>query len=148
MKAFLGTEKVIGLDTETSMCNDFWFRRVRAIQIGNRSKQFVIDLLAFAGSEDKLIATQGNYGANTEGVYDSIIAVLGPILDSNGWLKCGVNLAFDYETLRWNFGIRMWNMFSCDLAERVIQAGTICRVFHGRNDGTVLRFGVEQRIAK
>ena len=45
----------IGLDTETNMCDDFWFRRVRTIQLGDRDEQFVIDLLAFAGSKDKLI---------------------------------------------------------------------------------------------
>jgi DNA polymerase I-like protein with 3'-5' exonuclease and polymerase domains len=125
LKKFLDIEKIIGIDTETSCVNDFWFRRVRTVQIGNREKQFVIDLLAFAGSEDKLVATQGNYGANAEGVYQGVLDVLGPVLDSKEWLKCGVNLAFDYETLRWNFGLRMWNIFSCDLAERVIQAGTI-----------------------
>jgi len=125
LKAFLEAEKVIGVDTETTCVSDWWFRRCRTIQIGNRNQQFVIDLLAFAGSEDRLVATQGNYGTNTEGVYSAVLEVIGPVLDSKEWLKCGVNLAFDYETLRWNFGIRMWNMFSCDLAERVIQAGTI-----------------------
>src|SRR5271168_3198949 len=78
------TEKIakmdfsVGLDTETNICDDFWFRRVRTIQIGDRDRQFVIDLLAFAGSKDKLIATQGNYGANCNGVYDAIFAVLEP----------------------------------------------------------------------
>lgn len=42
---------VIGLDTETSVTDDFWFRRVRTIQLGDRDEQFVIDLLAFAGSK-------------------------------------------------------------------------------------------------
>ena len=125
LKTFLDREHVVGLDTETSCVEDFWFRRVRTIQIGNRDSQFIVDLLAFAGSEDRLVATQGNYGANAEGVYSAILAVLGPVLNSKDWLKVGVNLAFDYEVLRWNFGIRMWNMFSCDLAERVIQAGTL-----------------------
>ena len=125
LKIFLETEHIIGLDTETSCVDDFWFRRVRTVQVGNREKQFVIDLLSFAGSEDRLIATQGNYGTNAEGVYDALLAVLVPVLDSKELLKVGVNLAFDYETLRWNFGIRMWNLFSCDFAERVIQAGTI-----------------------
>lgn len=115
----------VGLDTETNVCSDFWFRRCRTIQLGDRDEQFIIDLLSFAGSEERLIATQGEYGANAEGVYDSILAVLGPVLDSKEWLKVGVNLGFDYETLRWNFGIRTWNLFSCDMAERVIQAGTI-----------------------
>jgi DNA polymerase I-like protein with 3'-5' exonuclease and polymerase domains len=125
LKKFLEIEKVIGLDSETNICEDFWFRRCRTIQIGNRDKQFVIDLLAFAGSEDRLIATQGNYGVNAEGVYDAILSVLNNVLDSKEWLKVGVNLAFDYETIKWNFGIRTWNLFSCDMAERVIQAGSI-----------------------
>lgn len=48
----------VGLDTETNMCDDFWFRRVRTIQLGDRDEQYVIDLLSFAKSKDRLIATE------------------------------------------------------------------------------------------
>ena len=37
----------VGIDTETNVTEDFWFRRVRTVQIGDRDHQFVIDLLAF-----------------------------------------------------------------------------------------------------
>lgn len=115
----------VGLDTETNICDDFWFRRVRTLQIGDRDEQFVIDLLAFAGSTEKLIATQGNYGANCNGVYDAVFAVLEPVICTNKFLKVGQNLAFEYTVFWWNFGKRIWHLFSTDMAERVIQAGTI-----------------------
>ena len=115
----------MGLDTETDMCDDFWFRRARTFQLGDRDEQYVIDLLSFAGSKERLIATQGNYGANAEGVYDSIFEVLTPVLCSNKFLKVGQNLAFEYTIFWWNFGKRIWHLYSTDIAERVIQAGTI-----------------------
>jgi DNA polymerase I-like protein with 3'-5' exonuclease and polymerase domains len=115
----------VGLDTETNMCDDFWFRRVRTIQIGDRDEQFVIDLLSFAGSKDRLISTQGEYGANCDGVYDAIFEVLTPVLCSDVFLKVGQNLSFEYMVFWWNFGKRIWHLFSTDFAERVIQAGTI-----------------------
>ena len=115
----------VGLDTETNFCDDFWFRRVRTIQIGDRDEQYVIDLLAFAGSKDRLIATQGEYGIHCDGVYDAIFEVLTPVLCSREFLKVGQNLAFEYMVFWWNFGKRIWHLFSTDMAERVIQAGTI-----------------------
>ena len=115
----------IGLDSETNMCDDFWFRRVRTIQLGDRDEQFVIDLLAFAGSKDKLIETQGEYGIHCAGIYDEVFEVLTPVLCSKEFLKVGQNLSFDYMVFWWNFGVRIWNLFSTDMAERVIQAGTI-----------------------
>ena len=74
------------------MCDDFWFRRVRTIQLGDRDEQYVIDLLAFAGSKEKLIATQGEYGIQCDGMYDAIFEVLTPVLCSNEFLKVGQNL--------------------------------------------------------
>lgn len=115
----------VGLDTETNMCDDYWFRRARTIQVGDRDEQFVIDLLSFAGSKDRLIATQGEYGANCNGVYDKIFEVLRPVLCTRDFLKVGQNLSFEYTIFWWNFGVRIWHLYSTDLAERVIQAGTI-----------------------
>lgn len=115
----------VGLDTETNMCDDFWFRRVRTIQIGDRDEQFVIDLLSFAGSKERLISTQGEYGINCDGVYDAIFEVLSPVLCADAFLKVGQNLSFEYMVFWWNFGKRIWHLFSTDFAERVIQAGTI-----------------------
>src|ERR1039458_7469782 len=54
----LSGDFAVGLDTETDICNDFWFRRVRTIQIGDRDEQYVIDLLAFAGSQDRLVRSE------------------------------------------------------------------------------------------
>jgi DNA polymerase I-like protein with 3'-5' exonuclease and polymerase domains len=115
----------VGLDTETNICDDFWFRRVRTIQLGDRDEQYVIDLLAFAGSKDRLIATQGEFGINCDGVYDVIFEVLTPVLCGREFLKVGQNLGFEYMVFWFNFGKRIWNLFSTDMAERVIQAGTI-----------------------
>ena len=130
LKSYIARKKLtgdfaVGLDTETNICDDFWFRRVRTIQIGDRDEQYVIDLLAFAGSKDRLIATQGEFGIHNDGVYDSIFEVLTPVLCSREFLKVGQNLAFEYMVFWFNFGKRIWHLFSTDMAERVIQAGTI-----------------------
>jgi len=118
-------DKTIGIDTETTCVSDFWFRRIRTVQLGNRDAQFVIDLLAFAGSEEALIASQGDYGVNNGALYKELKAVLDPVLCTNAWLKVGQNLAFEVEVFSWNLGMRIWNLFSTDMSERVIQAGTI-----------------------
>lgn len=125
MKAFLDTLKsgVVGIDTETNWCNDFYFRKVRTIQVGNKEQQFVIDLLAFAGSPEKLAESQGFYKLNP--IYKTIFDILTPVLCSNNWLKVGQNLSFEYMVFFWNFGQRIWHLYSTDLAERVIQAGNI-----------------------
>jgi len=115
----------VGLDTETNVVDDFWFRRVRLIQIGDRDHQFEIDLLAFAGSKEVLTASQGEYGKNMGGIYDKIFAVIEPILCSDKFLKVGQNLGFEYQVFNWCFGKRIWHLYSTDMAERVIQAGTI-----------------------
>ena len=115
----------VGVDTETNICDDFWFRRVRVIQVGDRDEQYIIDLLSFAGSKNRLIATQGEYGINTDGIYDKIFEVLKPVLCTKDFLKVGQNLSFEYTVFWWNFGVRIWHLYSTDMAERVIQAGTI-----------------------
>jgi hypothetical protein len=113
----------VALDTETNVVHDFWPRRVRTIQVGNRSRQFVIDLLAFAGSKDRLIESQGDWGRNNGDTYAEVFLVLDKIIMGNRFLKLGVNLSFEYEVIHWNFGRRIWHLFSCDRAERVIEAG-------------------------
>jgi DNA polymerase I-like protein with 3'-5' exonuclease and polymerase domains len=112
-------------DTETNICDDFYYRRVRTMQFGDRDEQYVVDLLAIAVSSERLNATQGNYGANHEGVYDELLNVIRPVLCTNEFLKVGQNLAFEYEVSNWNFGLRIWNLYSTDMAERVIRAGSI-----------------------
>lgn len=114
-----------GLDTETNVVVDFYFRRVRTIQVGDKEAQFVIDLLYFAGSEDALVNSQGFYGINNGDLYTEIFEILDPILCDNRVLKVGQNLGYEYEVLKWNFGKRIWHLYSTDIAERVIQAGII-----------------------
>jgi DNA polymerase I-like protein with 3'-5' exonuclease and polymerase domains len=115
----------VGLDYETNMTNDFWFRRARTLQIGNRDQQFVIDFLAFAdGNEDKLFNSQGEHGKHSA-IFAPVLDVLRPALEANGVIKVGVNLGFDYEVSKFSFGLRPWHLYSCDLAERVIVAGLV-----------------------
>jgi DNA polymerase I-like protein with 3'-5' exonuclease and polymerase domains len=125
VQAFLESTKggVIGIDTETNLSKDFYFRKVRTIQVGNKEQQFVIDLLAFSGTEENLCETQGYFKCHE--VYKPIFDVLTPALCSKNWLKCGQNLSFEYTVFFWNFGQRTWHLYSTDLAERVIQAGAI-----------------------
>lgn len=114
----------LGLDTETNFTNDFYYRRLRTIQVGDNSEQFCIDLLSFAdGDQHKLIGAQGLDGVNSA-IFDPIKKVLNPYLCSSRLLKIGVNLPFEYQVLRWNLGMRIWHLYSCDLAERVIYAGS------------------------
>ena len=121
-KRISADDPTFGLDTETNVTADFWNRRVRLIQAGDKHEQFVIDLLAFAGSEEKLFDSQGNYGKNSE-LYKPVFDVLTPAVCSNAFLKTGANLPFEYGVFNWSFGQRIWNLFSVDLAERVIWAG-------------------------
>lgn len=115
----------VGFDTETSYTNDFWNRRIRSLQFGDKNEQYVIDLLAFAGTPEKLFESQGYYGKNNGEIYKDIIRTIEPVLCSNKFLKVGQNLSFEYEVMLWNFGLRIWHLFSTDIAERVIQAGII-----------------------
>jgi DNA polymerase I-like protein with 3'-5' exonuclease and polymerase domains len=119
------TSPYVGFDTETNWTVDFWFRRVRTMQFGDKNEQYVIDLLALAESKERLVESQGNYGEHNGDTYKELIEIIEPVLCSNKFLKVGQNLSFEYEVMKWNFGLRIWNLFSTDLAERVIQAGTI-----------------------
>src|SRR6266705_2869654 len=107
-----------GLDTETQVTTDFWFRRVRSIQVGDKEQQFVIDLLTFAGNEETLVESQGHYGKNNADIYADIFTTLDPLLTTDKVLKVGQNLSFEYEVLKWSFNRRIWHLYSTDLAER------------------------------
>lgn len=117
--------EVFGLDLETNVVQDWVPRRVRTAQVGDRDVQFVIDFLAFAETAEKLVSTQGFYGQNNGEVYKPIFDILEPLICSNAAVKVGQFLQFEYETLRWNFGKRIWHLYSIDLVERAIQAGAI-----------------------
>jgi DNA polymerase I-like protein with 3'-5' exonuclease and polymerase domains len=125
LKSFLDSTKggIIGLDTETNVVKDFYFRKCRTIQVGDKNEQYVIDLLAFAGTEERLCESQGHFICDP--IYKPIFDILAPALCSNKVLKVGQNLSFEYTVMWWNFGQRIWHLYSTDLAERVIQAGVI-----------------------
>jgi DNA polymerase I-like protein with 3'-5' exonuclease and polymerase domains len=117
-------DKVIGWDKETSFSKDYFYRKDRTWQFGNKYEQYVIDLLAFAdGDSDLLFNSQGYYGKNISPKFQPVIDVVKPITCTNEFLKVGVNLGFEYTQDYWNFGLRPWHLFSCDIVERVIWAG-------------------------
>src|SRR5271169_1196260 len=62
----------LGLDTETNITPDFFYRKARTLQIGNSEQQFCIALLPFAGDPMKLAEAQGYHG-RTSSVLDPVI---------------------------------------------------------------------------
>jgi DNA polymerase I-like protein with 3'-5' exonuclease and polymerase domains len=114
----------LGFDLETTPVKDFYTRRCRTIQFGDYTKQFVIDLLAFCDNDPELLEkSQGEYGKNLCPNLRELFEKLSPYTCNGKFILTGVNLAFEYMILYWNFGQRTWNFFSCDIAERLIVAG-------------------------
>lgn len=122
VKGFLAREKEFGFDVETNVAETFSKRKLRTIQIGNRLEQYVIDLLAFAGSTEGLMM-QGNWTAPEWAT--EIIETIKPALESFDWLKLGQNLQFDYEAVRWCLGLRPFNFYDTLLAEKAIYNGIV-----------------------
>lgn len=121
---------ILGWDIETTPTKDFFWRKCRTMQVGNTNEQYVIDLLAFCdGNSDILTDNQGHYGKNLTKHIQPVLDTLSLVVCSKDFLKVGVNLGFEYEVNRWNFGLRTFNFFSCDMVERVIYAG-----FHSLKD--------------
>lgn len=125
LREFIDSVDAYVFDVETNVCEHFQDQKIRTIQIGNRNQQFVIDLLAFAGSTEALIASQGNFGAAAQLCFAPILDVIRPSLESNKWLKIGTFLKFDYEMMFWNLGVRMWHLYDNLLAEKNIFAGLV-----------------------
>jgi DNA polymerase I-like protein with 3'-5' exonuclease and polymerase domains len=126
IKSFLNrsVDKIIGWDKETTPTKDFYWRKDRTWQIGDKTEQYVVDLLAFVdGDSDLLYSCQGEYGKKMSPKLQPVIDVFDPALCTKEFLKVGVNLGFEYEQSRWNFGQRTWNFYSVDMVERVICAG-------------------------
>lgn len=123
VRDFLSQNKTFGLDVETTKdIHPYWRRRLRTIQVGNRTEQFVIDLLPFAERHgSKLVDIQGKFVCHPalKPIYDT----LKPFLESIDYLKVGHNLNFEYETLKWCMGFRIWNLYDTMWAEKVIHAG-------------------------
>ena len=124
--SFLDSQKIVGLDIETTPTKDFWWRRCRTIQFGNVDHQFVIDLLSFCDGDSQLLFDcQGEYGKRLELAprLKKLIEKLKPYICEGKLLLCGTNLGFEYMTFYWNFGLRTWNFYDCMLAEKCIYAG-------------------------
>lgn len=125
---FLRNVKEFGLDIETNMVDGFYDRRIRTIQVGNRDQQYVIDLLTFAGSTDVLVnAMGGQYHSRqikSSGL-DYVRSTLQPYLETDKILKIGYSLGFEYETIKWNLGLRIYGLYDCYLAEKVLNSGKV-----------------------
>lgn len=126
LKKFILNNKISGFDVETTVTDDFYWRRARTVQIGTTTEQYVIDLLAFCdGNSELLYNCQGDFGKNLHLAprLEKLLAWLQLNYFGDSHLKVGVYLGFDYQTINWNFGIRSWNFYSCDMADRAIYAG-------------------------
>jgi DNA polymerase I-like protein with 3'-5' exonuclease and polymerase domains len=127
--AFLERTKVFGYDLETNVTNNFTERRIRTIQVGDRNEQYVIDLLAFAGGKEELVAGQGPGASNNS--LQPVVEALRPFLESKDWLKVGHNLQFEYETVRYCLNMRTRGFFDTFRAEQQIWAGLVHRMTTG-----------------
>jgi DNA polymerase-1 len=122
VKDFFSRTTEFVVDTETNVTKDINLRKVRLIQVGNKEEQYLIDMLAFAGST-KALCEQGGFVAPSWA--SDIVECLQPVLDGNSHLKIGVGLDFDYQMFSWNLGIQMWNVYDCHLVEKVIYTGRV-----------------------
>lgn len=114
----------LGFDVETTPVKDFYFRRCRTQQFGDAEEQYVIDLLPFADNDpDLLHSMQGKYGAALTPKMLELQDALEPVLCSRDYLKVGVSLGFEYQTMYWLFGKRTFNFYDCGMAEKAIWAG-------------------------
>jgi DNA polymerase I-like protein with 3'-5' exonuclease and polymerase domains len=122
IQGFFSRKSVFVLDTETNIVDNFYFRRIRTIQIGDKDEQYIIDLLPFAERYGlNLMDSLGNYRPHI--AYQKIIDTLRPALETKTHLKIGHNLQFDYEVMKFNLGLHMWNLYDTMVAEKVIRAG-------------------------
>jgi hypothetical protein len=122
VEEFIGSTSEFGFDVETNVEARFTDRRLRTIQIGNRSVQFVIDMLGLAGSTSNLM-DQGHFKAPSWA--GPLVDVLRQGLESGNHTKLGFGLQFDYEMVKWCLGLRAFNLYDCILAEKVIYCGRV-----------------------
>lgn len=120
---FLSTTVEFGLDIETSMTDHFFTRRVRTIQIGTRERQFIIDLLAFAGTSEALLNGMGRYTPSAWA--KPVVEALKPFLESDKYLKIGQGLGFECEMFKWCLGIRLFHLYDTLEVEKVLNAGLV-----------------------
>jgi DNA polymerase I-like protein with 3'-5' exonuclease and polymerase domains len=126
LREFLENNQEFGFDIETTVTDDFYWRRIRTIQFGNTDIQYVIDLKKFcSNSADLLYDCQGEYGAKIHLAPElqQLLDVIQPYLKTDKFIKIGVNESFEYMCLYWNLGIRAFGFYDCLLAEKCIYAG-------------------------
>jgi DNA polymerase I-like protein with 3'-5' exonuclease and polymerase domains len=124
VREFLSATPIFGLDIETNVTERLGERYIRTIQVGDRERQFVIDLLPIAGSLDDLRAEQGHDGTRINRLRP-VVELLTPFLDSKTHLKVGHRLSFEYSCFRWCLGIYLWRVYDTALAEQVLYAGAV-----------------------
>jgi len=111
---------VLDMDYETNMADTFWTRKPRLLALGDIHEQFIIDFLPFAGSPAAL-AAMGNRAVPSWAA--PVLEIIKPAIESKHIIKNGQNLAFEYEVSNWSLGLLPQNMYSIDIAERVLWAG-------------------------
>ena len=166
VKRYLSEPKDYVLDYETNMVDTFYQRRARTIQLGDRDQQFIIDLLAFAETSERLWDAQGGYGKpdiqlwkgsglerhlrpTTPHLLNPVWDVLRPSFDSDQFLKIGHNLEFEYIVSKWCLGLRLWHLYDTMHVERLLWNGLVPATqkdFFGLAD-VVLRY-TGMRISK
>jgi DNA polymerase I-like protein with 3'-5' exonuclease and polymerase domains len=121
---YLSRVDAFTIDLETNVTDSFLDRKIRTIQIGDRNEQYVIDLLAFAGTKERLLE-QGWFTAPewSRPVVDVILSALEN--RDRSYLKVGVNLQFEYQALYFCLGIRPWNFYDCWRVEQVLYSGKV-----------------------
>lgn len=125
---FLSRTPIFGFDLETNIADSFIHRKIRTIQVGSKTEQYVIDLWELAGRDQEYLRDlQGHRGkaVPTSGPFQRLREVLVPALDSKTHLKVGHNLEFEYETISWCLGIYPWHLYCTYLAEKVLYAGLV-----------------------
>lgn len=132
----------IGWDIETTPVKDYYWRRIRTIQVGDKTEQYVIDLLPLLGGDSELLYNcQGDYGKNLVPVLQNLKSILEPVLCTKDWTKVGVNLSFEYQCFYWLLGMRTQGFFCCSITEKCIAAG-----FHSLKDYGY--YGMEEMVAR
>jgi DNA polymerase I-like protein with 3'-5' exonuclease and polymerase domains len=122
LKDFFDRNKTFGFDIETNVADTFVDRKIRTIQFGNKTEQYVIDLLSLAGHAE-LLLEQGWRKPPTWA--EPLVNLIKPVLESKEYLKVGVNLEFEYIQMLWCLGIRCFNFWDNLLVEKLIYAGKV-----------------------
>ena len=123
---FLEKNDDFGFDAETTPVDNFYWRRMRTMQFGNSNEQYVIDLKEYTNKDaDLLYKCQGEYGKHLylAPKLQKLLVKLSKYICTNKKIKSGVHLGFEYECFYWMFGIRIWGLYDCMLAEKCIYAG-------------------------